>query len=84
MHYEYTPKRVCSRKILFDIEEGVVKNIKFLGGCSGNTQGVARLSEGRTPQQIIDRILGTKCLIRGTSCPDQLARALKEAITKKT
>ena len=83
MHYEYDTRRVCSRKILFDIEDDVVKNILFVGGCDGNTKGVAILAEGRTPKEIIDRLEGTKCLIRGTSCPDQLARALKKAINDK-
>ncbi len=82
MHYEYDTKRVCSKKIIFDIEDGIVKNIKFLGGCDGNTKGVAKLAEGRTPSDIIERLQGTKCLIRGTSCPDQLAKAIKKVMSR--
>jgi len=78
MEYEYYTKRVCSKKITFDIDNGVVTNIKFYGGCNGNTKGVSQLADGMTPDEIISKLSGLKCLIRGTSCPDQLARALKE------
>ena len=80
MQYTYKPSGVCSRKITFDIEEGIVKNIRFSGGCSGNTQGVASLAEGMTTDEIINRLSGIRCGFKGTSCPDQLARAVKEAV----
>lgn len=80
MHYEYSPKGVCSQKISFDLEDGIVKNIKFYGGCSGNTQGVARLAEGRDAKELISILSGVKCGFRQTSCPDQLSKAISEAI----
>ena len=87
MTYTYTPKGVCSRQIDFEIEEKdgkqVVKNVKFTGGCSGNTQGVARLIEGMEVNDAIGRIGGIKCGMKGTSCPDQLSVALKEALAQK-
>lgn len=78
MKYEYRPKGVCAMKIEFEIDNGIVKNVKFMGGCSGNTQGVARLAEGRTPQELISLLEGIKCGFKSTSCPDQLAQALKQ------
>ena len=77
--YEYTPLGVCSRKIQFDIDENdVVKKIKFVGGCAGNTQGVAALAVGMTVDEVIARVDGIRCGFKGTSCPDQLATALKQ------
>lgn len=77
--YEYTPRGVCSRKIQFDIDENdVVKKIKFVGGCAGNTQGVAALAVGMTVDEVIARVDGIQCGFKGTSCPDQLAAALKQ------
>ena len=77
--YEYTPHGVCSRKIQFDIDENdVVKKIVFVGGCSGNTQGVAALAAGMTVDEVIARVDGIRCGFKGTSCPDQLATALKQ------
>lgn len=78
MTYEYKTKGVCAMKINFDIEDGLVKNVKFLGGCNGNTQGVARLAEGRSPEELISLLEGIRCGFKNTSCPDQLAQALKE------
>ena len=80
MEYIYHPKGVCSMKINFDIEEGKVKNINFLGGCNGNLQGLSKLAEGRDAKEVISLLSGIDCGGRGTSCPDQLAKALKEAI----
>lgn len=80
MQYTYQPKGVCARKISFEIEDGIVKNIRFTGGCSGNTQGVSALAEGMTTDEIIERLSGIRCGFKGTSCPDQLAKAVKEAI----
>ena len=86
MTYTFTPKGVCSRKIDFEIEEQdgkkVVKSVKFTGGCAGNTQGVSRLIEGMEVNDAIGRISGIKCGMKGTSCPDQLSLALKEALAQ--
>lgn len=77
---EYTPKGVCSQRINFDIVDHKVRNVSFLGGCSGNLQGISRLIEGMDVNDAIDRISGIKCGYKSTSCPDQLAKALKEAV----
>ena len=77
----YIPKNVCSRKINFEITDGVITACEFVGGCRGNTQGLAKLVIGMTPEEVIRRLEGTDCR-GGTSCPDQLARALKEYINK--
>lgn len=77
MSYEYRPRGVCSQRITFDIEGGVVKNVKFTGGCHGNLQGIAKLVEGMKPEEVIDRLSGIRCGFKPTSCPDQLAEALR-------
>lgn len=79
---EFKTKGVCSQAIRFDIEENKVHNVQFVGGCSGNTQGVARLIEGMDVEEAISRLDGIRCGFRSTSCPDQLACALKQAIGK--
>ena len=78
MVYTYNPKGVCSRTITIEVEDGRVKKITFEGGCAGNTQGVARLCEGLTIDEVIGKLKGIQCGLRGTSCPDQLALALEE------
>ena len=80
MSYSYTTRGTCSRKITFDLEDGIVKNVRFIGGCDGNTNGIAKLVEGMKADDVIGRLEGTKCGFRGTSCPDQLALALKAAL----
>lgn len=74
----YIAKGVCCDKITFDIENDIIKNVRFIGGCSGNTQGVARLVEGMKAEEAIKRLKGIKCGSKTTSCPDQLARAIEE------
>lgn len=73
----YKTKGTCSRVISFDVVDNKVTNVRFLGGCSGNTQGVAALVEGMDVNEAIKRMDGIDCAGRGTSCPDQLAKALK-------
>lgn len=80
MTYSYRPQGVCARGITFDIEDGIVRNVKFEGGCSGNTQGVAALAEGMEAAEAIRRLSGIRCGFKPTSCPDQLAKALKAAL----
>lgn len=80
MEIHYTPRGVCSRKIDIVVEDGVIKSVKFTGGCSGNTQGVAALAQGMKVQEYIDRCKGIRCGVRPTSCPDQLADALAQAL----
>lgn len=81
-HITYATKGVCSRKIDIDVQDGVIVKVAFLGGCSGNTQGLCALLEGMTVDDAIKRLDGIKCGPRPTSCPDQLANALKEYINK--
>ena len=76
---EYTPKGVCSQKINFDIIDHKVKNVSFRGGCNGNLQGISRLIDGMDVDEAIARLDGIRCGFKSTSCPDQLAKALKEA-----
>ncbi|MDR0855128.1 MAG: TIGR03905 family TSCPD domain-containing protein [Christensenellaceae bacterium] len=83
MKYRYEPKGVCSREITFELEDGKIKDVSFAGGCNGNLQGIARLVEGLTPAEVIARLEGLRCGFKGTSCPDQLAIALKGALLKK-
>lgn len=80
MSFQYRTKGVCARNITFDIVEGKVTNVQFEGGCSGNTKGVARLVEGMDAQEAIRRMEGIQCGFKGTSCPDQLAKAIKQAL----
>ena len=80
MQYEYTTKGTCSRQILFDIEDGKVKNVQYIGGCNGNLKGIGKLVEGMDAQEVIARLEGTTCGMKNTSCPDQLAQALKQVI----
>lgn len=79
---QYRPRGVCSRLIEFDIEDGKVKNVSFEGGCNGNLQGIARLIEGMDVDEVISRVEGIRCGFKSTSCPDQLAQALKAASGK--
>ena len=82
MVYEYEPKGVCSRKIIIETEGDTIKSVRFIGGCSGNPQGVAALLVGMKVDEAISRLKGIDCGGRGTSCPDQLARALEEIKNK--
>ena len=74
----YTTQGTCSRQITFDVVDNKLTNVRFLGGCSGNTQGVSKLVEGMDIDEVIKRTDGILCGARPTSCPDQLARALKQ------
>ena len=74
--YEYKTSGTCSRSILFDIEDGKVRNVKFIGGCNGNLKGIAALVEGMDVDTVIERVQGVTCGMKKTSCPDQLAQAL--------
>ncbi|MBP3271558.1 MAG: TIGR03905 family TSCPD domain-containing protein [Ruminococcus sp.] len=76
----FTPQGVCSRQINVEVEDGIVKSVQFIGGCNGNTQGVAKLAVGRPAKEVIELLKGTNCNGRGTSCPDQLAKALEKAM----
>ena len=77
--YQYKTKGTCSQMIYFDLEDGKVKNFQFMGGCNGNLKGIGQLVEGMDVDDVIARLEGTTCGMKRTSCPDQLAKALKEA-----
>ena len=78
--YTYKTSGVCSQKIDFDIVDGKVHNVRFTGGCNGNLQGIGRLIEGMDVHEAISRLEGVRCGMKPTSCPDQLACALKEHV----
>lgn len=83
MLYSYEPKGVCSMKMNIEVEESTIKAVEIIGGCAGNTQGIAALVAGMNIDEAIKRLKGIDCRGRGTSCPDQLAIAL-EQIKEKT
>ena len=79
MTYEYTPKGVCSRKMIIEIDDGIVTDVQIMGGCNGNLKGISSLVTGMPVDEVISRLEGISCGFKGTSCPDQLAQALKKA-----
>ena len=78
MKFIYTPQGVCSMQMIFEIEDKIVKDLQIIGGCPGNTVGVSALIKGRNIDEIIQMLKGIPCGNKGTSCPDQIARALQE------
>ena len=82
MQFTYQPSGVCSRGISFELEDGKVHNVRFYGGCAGNTAGISALVEGMTPEEVEKRLSGIRCGFKPTSCPDQLARALRQAMAQ--
>lgn len=76
MQYEYKTSGVCAGKIVFELDEKIVRSVRFIGGCSGNTQGISKLVEGMEIDEVISRLEGIRCGMKSTSCPDQLAKAL--------
>ena len=81
-HVEYRTKGTCSRMISIDIEDGVITDCVFAGGCAGNTAGVSALVKGMSAEEAIERLKGIRCGFKPTSCPDQLAHALEEALAE--
>ena len=77
MKYDYIPKGVCARKISFEITDGIVSNVEFQGGCNGNLKAIARLIEGKSAAEVANILEGNTCGGKGTSCADQLSKALK-------
>ena len=78
MKYSYVPNGVCSRQINLEVENGIVIKLEVIGGCNGNLQGISKLVEGMKVEEVIKRLKGIDCKGRGTSCPDQIAKALEE------
>ena len=78
MFFNYQPKGVCARQMTFEVEDGIVKSLQVQGGCHGNLQGISKLVVGMKVEDVIARLEGIRCGFKPTSCPDQLAQALKE------
>ncbi len=79
--YQYKPHGVCSRQINIEIDDnGKIADIGFVGGCNGNLKGIGALTKGLKPEEVIERLEGINCNMKGTSCPDQLAQALKSIL----
>lgn len=80
MTHSYKTRGTCSRQIDFELDNGIVKNVSFFGGCNGNLKGIGALVEGRPAEEVIELLKGMKCGFKPTSCPDQLALALEKAL----
>lgn len=80
MQFTYKTNGVCTRNILIEVEEGIVKNVVFSGGCNGNTQGISALVKGMKVEEVIEKLENIKCGFKNTSCPAQLAEALKSSL----
>ena len=78
MEYRFTPKGVCSQEMIVEIEDGIIKKAKIIGGCAGNTVGLTNLLVGMSIDEAIKRLKGIPCGFKGTSCPDQLAQGLEK------
>ena len=84
MKYEFQPAGTCSRRISFEVDDnGVIGDVSFTGGCNGNTKGISSLVVGMKAEDVVKRLRGTDCGGKGTSCPDQLARAIEEMTEEK-
>ena len=80
MTINYQPKGTCSQQMTIEVEDGIVRSFQVKGGCHGNLQGISRLVEGMKVEEVISRLDGIRCGMKPTSCPDQLAQALKKAL----
>ena len=83
MKYEYNTKGVCAKRIAFDIEDGVITNVEFNGGCNGNLKAISKLVEGKTANEINELLAGNTCGFKSTSCADQLAIAVMSALDEE-
>lgn len=79
MRYEFRTSGTCSRKVIFDLDGDIVSNVEVVGGCNGNLKGISKLVDGMTVHEIYDKLAGIRCQMKSTSCPDQIARAVKMA-----
>lgn len=84
MHYQYKTKGTCSQSISFDLEGEVIRNVSFYGGCNGNLKAISKLVEGMSAVRVVELLKGNTCGFRATSCADQLASAVKEAMEKQS
>ncbi|MDO5308113.1 MAG: TIGR03905 family TSCPD domain-containing protein [Planctomycetia bacterium] len=83
MNYSYKTSGTCSKEIRFSLEDGRLHNVSFLGGCNGNLQGIGKLVEGQLASEVVNRLEGISCAGRPTSCPDQLAQAIRQALANE-
>jgi uncharacterized protein (TIGR03905 family) len=81
--HRFTPRGVCAKKIHFELESGILRRLRFQGGCPGNLEGLARLADGRPARELMELLAGLTCGNKETSCPDQLARALDRALKRR-
>lgn len=80
MTIDYTPRGVCSRRITIEMDDGIIRQVKVIGGCSGNLQGLSSLLQGMRAEEAIQRLEGIRCGMKPTSCPDQIAKALRSGL----
>lgn len=78
MTYTYVPRGICAKQMILDVEDGILRSLQVQGGCNGNLQGISKLVEGMPVEEVISRLDGIRCGSKATSCPDQLAQALKQ------
>ncbi len=83
MRHSYKTKGTCSQQIFFELVDGRLKDVRFLGGCNGNLQGIAALTEGMKAEEAAEKLAGIRCGFKQTSCPDQLSQAIREALSKE-
>ena len=83
MNYKFRTSGVCSSMIEFDLNDGIVSNVKYTGGCNGNLKGISAMAEGMKVEDVIQRLEGIKCGFKNTSCPDQFAKALRTALAQE-
>ena len=80
MKMSYQTVGVCAKRIDLEVEDGIIKDVKFVGGCAGNTLGISKLIKGMKAEEVIEKLEGNRCGAKPTSCPDQLAKALRETL----
>ena len=83
MKYEYEPKGTCSKKMIFDIEDGIIKDLEIIGGCNGNLKGIKALVIGMNVKDVAEKLKGIECGMKNTSCPDQISKGLLQFINEK-
>lgn len=83
MTYQYRTHGTCSREIEVELEDGIIRRVKFYGGCAGNLAGISKIVEGMPAQKVIDTFSGIRCGLKPTSCPDQLAHAVAQALQQE-
>ena len=82
MQYKFRPQGVCSQEMYITVEDGIIQDLQVLGGCSGNLQGISRLVTGMPVEEVISKLEGIRCGFKATSCPDQLAKALRQSLAE--